>query len=1000
MPHSLPFPRHWRPALALVCATALSPIAHAQTNSNSSVTGLIKDGQGQTLAGATVVLTPGNIGTATDNAGEFTLRVPAGSYTATVSFLGYKPATQPLTVAEGGSATVNAALAEDPLLMEGVVVTGTFNPQSKLESSTAVTTLNARQIQTRVSRGTADLLMAVPGFRVNSDGGEAANSVSARGLPANAESGFGFLQLLEDGLPLLEVGGLTFAKSDIHMRVDETLDRLEVVRGGSAGIQANNAPGGLINFLSKTGNTGQIGGTVKFTGGDQGFYSDRSGFDQVLGLQRVDANVGGPIKGTPLRFNVGGFFRKDDGTKYAGYTQNRGGQVKANVTYTLKNGYVRLYGKYLNDRVAYLTSIPYQNLNNPQQIPGGPDLRRGTMYSEFQRFHSLPNPFNNGEGTLNRDLADGQHSRYKSVSSEVFFDLGNGFTLQDNARVLDANLSTDGVYDLLPPFAGINLGLTQSLLGGYGGLGANGFELRYADNNALVASGNYNRTTRAITQTGGDFNFNGNGLVNIAGIFPDDKPATNAINKLQISKTTGGHHLSGGWYASRYNIKERLSYNQILQEVANRPRLLNLTLTTSTRAQDPSSILNGTPIQITQNGFYAYSFGTAGGILANTDGTTQINSLFLGDEWTLSEKLHLDLGMRYERSHNFGRAGKSSRAVNLDPRYPFLNSAANPTGANGGLDGDYTTIYDNSYLQNTGEFRTWDYVFETVNGSIGANYKLDPRTAIYARYSNSGVVPTNDQWAFGADPADPTGNSTVRGAVQRVQQAEVGVKASTDRLGLGLTAFYSRNENIPFTIQQANADGSFTLNRQRGSVQNAGLEGEITYQPVAGLTLRGIGTLQTPRIVEFQQLDETGKLVSIAGNRLEDTPDALLEGGFEYSRAGFDVFSNYRWFGNRYANRRNTILLPSYGVLFGGVGYNFAGSLKGVRLSVQGSNLLNALGFGDAAARNGENSAASSQAFIDNPTLNAAGKTPSQAAFNLVRPILPRNITASVGYSF
>jgi len=816
--------RTWRPALALLCTTALAPPAYAQTG--APVSGIIKDAQGQPLAGATVVFMPGNISTATNNKGEFLVNAPTGYYTATVTYLGYKPAKQALTVANGGTATVNATLAEDPLLMEGVVVTGTFNPQSKLESSTAVTTLNARQIQTRVSRGTADLLMAVPGFRVNSDGGEAANSVSARDLPVNAESGFGFLQLLEDGLPLLEVGSLTFAKSDIHMRVDETLDRLEVVRGGSAGIQANNAPGGLINFLSKTGNTGQIGGTVKLTGGDQGFYSDRSGLDQLLGLQRVEANVGGPIKGTPLRFNVGGFYRKDDGTKYAGFPMNQGGQIKANVTYTLKNGYIRAYGKYLDDRVAYLTSIPYKNLNNPEQIPGGPDLHRGTMYSQYQRYQDIPNPFNNGQGRLQRDLADGQHSRYKSVSTETFFDLGHGFTLQDNARLLDANLSTDGVYDLTPPLAGTSL--ARSYLNGFGPLGANGFELRYADNNQLVASGAYNAATKALTPTGGDFNYNGNGLVNIAGIFPDDKPATNAINKLQLSKTVGGHHFTGGWYASRYTIKERLSYNQVVQEVANRPRLLNLTILTA------PGFFGGQPIQATRNGFLAYSFGTSGGVLANTDGTTQINSAFLGDEWAINDKLHLDLGLRYEASHSFGQAGKSAPVVNLDRSYNFnftATRATNPVYQNGGLDGNYLTQYDNSYLQNTGQFRSWDFLFETVNFSSGLNYKLDPRTAVYGRYSNSGVAPTNDQWAFGQKPRseDPTGDQTERGSIQRVQQAEVGVKATTNRLGLGLTLFYSRNENIPFTTQQVNPDNSFTLNRQRGTVQSSGVEGEITY---------------------------------------------------------------------------------------------------------------------------------------------------------------------------
>jgi outer membrane receptor protein involved in Fe transport len=952
--------------------------------STGTVNGQIKDNQGRPLAGATVVLQPSGQGTTTNSEGQFSLSgVAPGTYTVTVAFLGYRTATQSVTVDATQNATVQATLADDALLMNDVVVTGTFNPQSKLESSTAVTTLNSRQILNRVSRGTADLLMAVPGFRVNSDGGEAANSVSARGLPVNAESGFGFIQLLEDGLPILETGSLTFAKTDIHFRVDETVNRLEVLRGGSAAIYANNAPGGVVNFLSKTGQGDKIGGLVRLTAGDQGYNTDREGAAQVGGLQRVDINVGGPIKGTPIRFNVGGFYRYDVGTKYAGFPLNRGGNVKANVTYTLKNGYVRVYGKYLNDRVAYLTSIPYQNLNNPQQIPGGPDFRHGTVMSQYIRRQSIPNPFNNGQGTLERDLADGQHSRYKAVSSEVFFDLGNGFTLQDNARLLDANLTTDGVYDLTSPLPLASLAASYQL--GYRALGAASYRYSYADNGQVVAAGSINPMTGANTVTQGDINLNGNGLVNIAGIFPDDKPATNAINKLQLNKTAGRHQLSAGFYASRYTIKERLSYNQVVQEVSNRPRLLNLELLNA--AGQPA-------FQVTQNGFLAYSFGTAGGLLANTTNTTQVLSYFAGDEYRITEKLRLDAGVRLETTHTEGAAARSAKLVNADARYtPFLgvpSATNNFGGSNGGLDGNYTTLYDNSYLASSGGNRNWDFNFQTFNYSVGANYKLDDKSAVYARFSNAGVVPTNDQFAFNAD-AD---GNTVRGQIQRVVQAEAGAKASTDKLGLGLTFFYSRNKNIPFTVQQTNPGGGFTLRQDRGTVQSAGIESEISFQPVEGLTLKGIGTLQAARIVEFQlQPTATTTPISIAGNRLEDTPDVLLEGGADYVWKGLNVFANYRWFGERYANRRNTILLPSYGVLFGGIAYE----LQGVRLMVQGSNLLNTIGFGDAAARNGETI---TQEFIDNQTRNAAGLTPSEAAYNLVRPILPRNITASVQYTF
>lgn len=92
--------------MALVCAAALAPSAHAQVVTGP-IKGLVNDGQGQALPGATVVLMPGNIGTATNSRGEFVLAAPAGTYAATVSYLGYKTVTQSVVVTAGGTATLN-----------------------------------------------------------------------------------------------------------------------------------------------------------------------------------------------------------------------------------------------------------------------------------------------------------------------------------------------------------------------------------------------------------------------------------------------------------------------------------------------------------------------------------------------------------------------------------------------------------------------------------------------------------------------------------------------------------------------------------------------------------------------------------------------------------------------------------------------------------------------------------------------------------------------------
>ena len=121
----------------------------------------------------------------------------------------------------------------------------------------------------------------------------------------------------------------------------------------------------------------------------------------------------------------------------------------------------------------------------------------------------------------------------------------------------------------------------------------------------------------------------------------------------------------------------------------------------------------------------------------------------------------------------------------------------------------------------------------------------------------------------------------------------------------------------------------------------------------------------------------------------------LLEGGADYRYRGFNLFANYRWFGERFATKRNNILLPSYGIVFSGIIYDFNKALTGLQLRVQASNLFNTIGFGDAAARNGDNF---SKEYINRTDTN--GKTRAENSFNLVRPILPRNVTASVAYTF
>ena len=82
----------------LLCLLLLTGACLAQSG-NATVTGTVADNSGAALQGAQVKLSPVNINGVSNEQGVFTLpNVPAGSYTLTVSYIGFEPQTSTVTV--------------------------------------------------------------------------------------------------------------------------------------------------------------------------------------------------------------------------------------------------------------------------------------------------------------------------------------------------------------------------------------------------------------------------------------------------------------------------------------------------------------------------------------------------------------------------------------------------------------------------------------------------------------------------------------------------------------------------------------------------------------------------------------------------------------------------------------------------------------------------------------------------------------------------------------
>ncbi len=87
--------------LWLLLFATLTCSGFAQT-ARSSVSGTVVDSSGAALQGAAIKLSPGNINGVTDAQGAFTLlNVPAGSYSLTVSYIGFLPITSTVDVTAG-----------------------------------------------------------------------------------------------------------------------------------------------------------------------------------------------------------------------------------------------------------------------------------------------------------------------------------------------------------------------------------------------------------------------------------------------------------------------------------------------------------------------------------------------------------------------------------------------------------------------------------------------------------------------------------------------------------------------------------------------------------------------------------------------------------------------------------------------------------------------------------------------------------------------------------
>lgn len=575
---------------------------------SASLSGKVTDAKGEALIGANVVIDNSSKATVSDSEGNYSIGgLSNGEVSITVSSIGYK--TQKANVTISGATTFNVQLAEDSTSLEEVVVTGVVNPRAKIKSSVSITTLDVKQVEQSAPRSTAEIFRTIPGIRSESSGGEGNANISVRGVPISS-GGSKYLQLQEDGLPVLLFGDIAFATADIFTRFDRNIAKVEAIRGGSASVLSSNSPGGIINFISKTGKT-EGGSMVTSFGLD---YNDF----------RTDIEYGARI-GDGLYFHAGGFYRTGEGVRSPGFSANNGGQFKMNITKEFESGSVTVYTKFLNDRAAAYMPMPVEvsgtNASPNWRSVRGYDATSGALQSVYLKHNVGLGP----DGNIRRgDVSDGMNPVSKTIGVSANFDLGEGWKVTNNGR-FSANSG-----QFIAPFPA-QVASAATVAESFGA----GATLSYADSGAAFNSPN--------------------GLVARIHMFDTQlNNFNNFMNDLRVTKKFDKVGITAGYFKSIQNISMSWLWNSYLQEVSdNNPRLINVT--------DASGTL------LSDNGLYAYGTPFWGNLARNYDTQHSVSAPYANVTFDATEKLSLEGGVRFDLGQvNGSFAGGTARAFDMN----------------------------------------------------------------------------------------------------------------------------------------------------------------------------------------------------------------------------------------------------------------------------------------------------------------------------------------------
>ena len=274
-----------------------------------SITGKVIDEKSRPVKGASIRLLNTNIGTVTNQDGEFRIDNSFdGKYLVQVSAIGYATATNETTV-NSGTNNLIYTLKQTLRQLDEVVVSAQKREEILQQMPVSVTAISARQVQEYRLWNIKEVTAISPNMYA-ADPGDKRNVTSIRGITTTSY----------DPAVATYVDGVNQFSLDTYISPLFDIERIEILRGPQGTLYGRNAMGGVINIITK-----------KPANKTEGFAEINIG---NYGQQRYSLGVRAPLIKDKLFIGLAGLYEA-----FEGYYTNKFNNSKYDKQHTIGGNY-------------------------------------------------------------------------------------------------------------------------------------------------------------------------------------------------------------------------------------------------------------------------------------------------------------------------------------------------------------------------------------------------------------------------------------------------------------------------------------------------------------------------------------------------------------------------------------------------------------------------------------------------------------------------------------